>query len=40
MASQARDEQRRAIADYVIVNDGTPEELAVAVDGVWAELTR
>ena len=39
MASQASDEQRRAIADYVIVNDGTPEELADAVDQVWAELT-
>ena len=39
MASQASDIQRRAIADYVIVNDGTPEELAAAVDKVWAELT-
>ncbi|WP_419928583.1 dephospho-CoA kinase [Candidatus Poriferisocius sp.] len=39
MASQASDEQRRAIADHVIVNDGTPEELAGAVDLVWAELT-
>ena len=39
MASQASDTQRRAIADYVIVNDGTPEELADAVDRIWAELT-
>ena len=39
MASQATDEERRAIADYVIVNDGTPEELAVAVNQVWVELT-
>ncbi|MCY3960221.1 MAG: dephospho-CoA kinase, partial [bacterium] len=39
MASQATDAQRRAIADHVIVNDGTPEELAVAVDQIWAELT-
>ena len=39
MASQASDEQRRAIADYVIMNDGTPEELADAVDRIWAELT-
>lgn len=39
MASQATDEQRRAMADHVIVNDGTPEELAAAVDQVWAELT-
>lgn len=39
MASQATDSQRRAIADHVIVNDGTPEELAAAVDQVWAVLT-
>ncbi len=39
MASQATDAQRRAIADHVIVNDGTPKELAAAVDQVWAELT-
>jgi len=39
MASQATDAERRAIADHVIVNDGTPEELAAAVDQVWAELT-
>ena len=39
MASQATDAQRRAIADHVIVNDGPPEELAAAVDQVWAELT-
>ena len=39
MASQATDAQRRAIADYVIVNDGSPEDLASAVDQVWAELT-
>jgi dephospho-CoA kinase len=39
MASQATDDQRRAIADHVIVNDGSPDELASAVDRVWAELT-
>lgn len=39
MASQATDAQRRAIADYVIVNDATASELADAVDQVWAELT-
>lgn len=38
MSSQATDAQRRAIADYVIVNDVTPEEFAAAVDQVWAEL--
>ena len=39
MDSQATDAQRRAIADHVIVNAGTPEELADAVDQIWAELT-
>ena len=38
MASQATDEERRAIADYVIVNDGSAEELAAAVDEVWTAL--
>lgn len=40
MASQATDAQRRAIADHVIVNDASPEELDSAVDQVWAELTK
>ena len=40
MTSQATDAQRRALADHVIVNDSTPEELADAVNRVWAELTR
>ena len=39
MDSQATDDQRRAIANHVIVNNGSPEELASAVDQVWAELT-
>ena len=39
MASQASDSQRRALADHVIVNDASPEDLARAVDEVWAELT-
>lgn len=38
MASQATDDQRRAVADHVIVNDGSPEELVAAVDEVWAAL--
>ena len=38
MASQATDAQRRALADHVIVNDRSPDELAAAVDRVWAEL--
>jgi dephospho-CoA kinase len=37
MASQATDEQRRAVADVVLVNDGTPDELRAKVDAVWAE---
>ncbi|WP_419925789.1 dephospho-CoA kinase [Candidatus Poriferisocius sp.] len=39
MASQATDSQRRALADHVIVNDAGPEDLAAAVDELWAELT-
>jgi dephospho-CoA kinase len=38
MASQATDAQRRAIANYVLTNDGSSEELAVKVDDLWAEL--
>jgi dephospho-CoA kinase len=40
MAAQATDEQRRAAADVVIVNDGTPEELRAQVDRFWAERVR
>ena len=35
IAAQATDEQRRAVADVVIVNDGTVEELRARVDEVW-----
>lgn len=38
MAVQATDEQRRAVADAVITNDGTLDELAAQVDAVWARL--
>ncbi|WP_420637951.1 dephospho-CoA kinase [Candidatus Poriferisocius sp.] len=38
MASQATDAQRRALADHVIANDGSPTELAAAVDRVWQQL--
>ena len=38
IAKQATDEQRRAVADIVIVNDGSPEELDAAVDAAWLEL--
>ena len=37
MASQATDEQRRAAADVVLDNSGTPEQLAEQVDRFWAE---
>jgi dephospho-CoA kinase len=38
IAAQATDEQRREVADIVIVNDGSPEELDAAVDAAWASL--
>ena len=38
MAMQASDEQRRAIATFVIENDGNLAALAVQVDTVWAQL--
>ncbi|AUH43620.1 dephospho-CoA kinase [Streptomyces sp. CMB-StM0423] len=38
MAAQATREQRLAIADIVVDNDGTPEELAERVRKVWEEL--
>jgi dephospho-CoA kinase len=37
MAAQASDEQRRAVTDVVLVNDGSPEELRAQVDRVWRE---
>ena len=37
IAVQATDEQRRAIADVVLDNNGTPEHLAEQVDRFWAE---
>ncbi len=37
IASQASDEQRRAIADVVIDNSGTPQQLTEAVERVWTE---
>lgn len=38
ISSQADDEQRRAVADYVIVNGGTEAELATEVDRFWEEF--
>jgi dephospho-CoA kinase len=40
MATQATDEQRRAVADIVLDNDGTLEQLRTAVDEVWHTITR
>jgi dephospho-CoA kinase len=37
IAAQATDEQRRAVADVVLRNDGTPDELRAQVDRFWAE---
>jgi dephospho-CoA kinase len=37
IAAQATDEQRRAVADVVLDNDGTPAELGEQVDRFWAE---
>jgi dephospho-CoA kinase len=37
IAAQATDEQRRAVADVVLHNDGTPEELRAQVGHFWAE---
>jgi dephospho-CoA kinase len=38
--AQATDEQRRAVADVVIVNDGTIEDLYKKVDEVWADTLK
>jgi dephospho-CoA kinase len=40
IAAQATDEQRRAVADVVLDNNGTEEELAAQVDRFWAERVR
>ncbi len=40
MAAQATDEQRRAVADVVIMNDGSRSDLGTAVDKVWRERIR
>ncbi|MGO4601243.1 dephospho-CoA kinase [Terrabacter sp. 2YAF2] len=37
VAAQATDAQRRAVADVVLDNSGTPDELERAVDALWAE---
>ena len=37
IAAQASDGQRRAVADVILDNSGTPEQLAAQVDRFWAE---
>jgi dephospho-CoA kinase len=39
MAVQASREERREIADYVIANDGSIEDLEAQVDDLWEKLT-
>jgi dephospho-CoA kinase len=39
IGSQASDADRLAIADVVLDNNGTPEQLREAVDALWAKLT-
>ena len=38
MAVQASDDERRAVADEVVDNDGTLDDLQAQVDEVWARL--
>jgi dephospho-CoA kinase len=37
IGAQATDQQRRAVADVVLDNSGTPDELAAQVDHFWLE---
>ncbi|QBF45841.1 dephospho-CoA kinase [Janibacter limosus] len=37
IAAQATDEQRRAVADVLLDNNGSPDDLVVAVDRLWQE---
>ncbi len=38
VAAQASDAERRAVADYLIVNDGTPEQLEADAHRVWDRI--
>jgi dephospho-CoA kinase len=40
IAAQATDEQRRAVADVLLDNSGSPEQLAEQVDRFWAERVK
>lgn len=37
MANQASDEERRQIADHILVNDGSPDDLVAAVHRYWSD---
>jgi dephospho-CoA kinase len=39
MAAQATDEERRAMADVVLDNSGSAEELDRQIDALWGDLT-
>jgi dephospho-CoA kinase len=38
LANQASREEREALADYVITNDGEEDQLLRAVENLWEEL--
>jgi dephospho-CoA kinase len=38
MAAQASDPERERVADVVIANDGTPDELERRIDQLWTDL--
>jgi dephospho-CoA kinase len=38
IAAQVSDEEREAVADIVLRNDGAPEDLRAQVDGLWSDL--
>lgn len=40
MRAQATDEERRAAATHLIVNDGTMDDLTSEVEALWAQLSR
>lgn len=40
MRAQATDEERRAAATHLIVNDGTMDDLTSDVEALWAQLSR
>lgn len=39
MAAQASDEERRKVADVVLDNSGSEEDLEAQIDSLWAQLT-